>query len=113
MRAIDAAIPPSGPGCVECEREGGWWFHLRRCALCGHVGCCDNSPNQHATKHYESTGHPIMQSYEPEEEWFWDYQNNQETEGPLLAPPRHHPIHQSVPGPRERVPRNWRNLLHP
>src|SRR5207249_10874412 len=43
-------IPPSGTGCVECLAEGGWWFHLRRCAECGHIGCCDSSPSQHARK---------------------------------------------------------------
>ena len=48
--AIDASVPPSGPGCVECEATGGWWFHLRRCTKCGHVGCCDSSPSQHAQR---------------------------------------------------------------
>ena len=48
---IDPSVPPSGPGCVECEQSGGWWFHLRRCAQCGHIGCCDSSPSQHARAH--------------------------------------------------------------
>jgi Zn-finger in ubiquitin-hydrolases and other protein. len=49
---INPAAEPSGTGCVECLALGGWWFHLRRCAECGHIGCCDSSPNQHASKHY-------------------------------------------------------------
>lgn len=44
---IDPTVPPSGTGCVECDAAGGWWFHLRRCARCGHIGCCDDSPSQH------------------------------------------------------------------
>lgn len=71
--AIDPTAPPSGTGCVECVATNGWWFHLRRCAACGHVGCCDSSPSQHATAHYRATGHPIVQSFEPGEDWFWDF----------------------------------------
>jgi len=71
---IDPAVPPSGPGCVEClATPDGWWFHLRRCARCGHVGCCDSSPSQHASRHADSSGHPIVRSYEPGEDWFYDY----------------------------------------
>ena len=66
---------PSGPGCVECLAEGGRWVHLRVCQECGHVGCCDNSPGLHATGHFRSTGHPIVRSYEPGEEWFWCYED--------------------------------------
>lgn len=47
---IDPTAPPSGTGCVECEEAGGWWFHLRRCAQCGHIGCCDDSPARHAAR---------------------------------------------------------------
>ena len=64
---IDPAVPPSGEGCVECLASGGWWFHLRRCALCGRVGCCDSSPSQHASRHAATSGHLIIQSYEPGE----------------------------------------------
>ena len=70
---INPAAEPSGTGCVECLALGGWWFHLRRCAECGHIGCCDSSPNQHASKHYAATGHPIITSFEPGERWFYDY----------------------------------------
>ncbi len=110
--AFDPEVKPSGTGCVECEANGTWWFHLRRCALCGHIGCCDSSPNQHATKHYRETGHPVVQSFEPGEEWFWNYELNSQVSGPRLAPPRHHPSTQSAPGPRGRVPENWEELLN-
>ncbi len=65
---IDPSVPPSGTGCRECEEDGGWWVHLRRCASCGHVGCCDTSPAQHATRHFVETGHPVVQSFEPGED---------------------------------------------
>jgi uncharacterized UBP type Zn finger protein len=65
--------PRTPAGCEECLKTGGHWVHLRLCLTCGHVGCCDNSPNKHATKHYHDTGHPIIQSFEPGEEWRWCY----------------------------------------
>ena len=102
------SVPPSGNGCVECDASGGWWVHLRRCAQCGHVGCCDTSPSQHATAHWKATGHPIVQSFEPGEDWFWNYQTEEAFDGPRLAPPAHHPSAQPVPGPAGRVPRDWR-----
>ena len=64
---INLAARPSGTGCVECSAAGGWWLHLRRCAECGHIGCCDTSPNQHASKHNAATGHPVITSFEPGE----------------------------------------------
>jgi len=109
---FDTRVKPSGTGCVECEAQGSWWFHLRRCALCGHIGCCDSSPNQHATKHFEETGHPAIQSFEPGESWFWNFERQSEVEGPKLAAPHHHPANQPVPGPRDRVPDNWQELLN-
>ncbi len=109
---IDPAVPPSGEGCVECLASGGWWFHLRRCANCGHVGCCDSSPAQHASRHLAEVGHPIAQSYEPGEEWFWDYEREIDIEGPVLAPPYHHPLDQPTPGPSDRVPVGWERQLH-
>ena len=60
-------------GCEECLKFGGEWVHLRRCMICGKVGCCDQSPNTHATKHYQETGHPIVRSVEPDESWGWCY----------------------------------------
>jgi hypothetical protein len=109
---IDPAVPPSGTGCLECEQRGGWWVHLRRCALCGHIGCCDTSPAQHATGHYRATGHPLVTSFEPDEVWFWDYRTGEAYSGPELAAPQHRPLEQTVPGPAERVPADWRSHLH-
>jgi hypothetical protein len=63
----------SGDGCVECLAAGGSWVHLRRCTSCGHIGCCDSSPGRHATAHFHTSAHPLIQSYEPEEEWYWCY----------------------------------------
>ena len=107
-----SAVPPSGPGCVECLATGGWWLHLRRCVECGHVGCCDTSPSQHATAHAESTGHPVIASFEPGESWFYDYRDDRLVEGPRLAPPEHHPFSQPVPGPQGAVPPDWQEHLH-
>jgi len=112
MKEIDPAIPPSGPGCVECGKTGGWWLHLRRCAACGHVGCCDSSPSQHARRHFEATGHKVMRSFEPGEEWYWNFGSEEFLDGPQLAPPQHHPLNQPVPGPKGRVPANWQELLN-
>ena len=62
-------VNPSSNGCEDCLREGGQWVHLRLCMLCGHVGCCDASPNHHATAHWHAhTDHPIIRSYEPGED---------------------------------------------
>ncbi|MGY2075551.1 UBP-type zinc finger domain-containing protein [Blastococcus sp. SYSU DS0828] len=70
---IDLGVTPSAPGCEDCLRSGGRWVHLRMCASCGHIGCCDSSPNRHATAHADGTGHPLVRSFEPGEEWFWCY----------------------------------------
>jgi hypothetical protein len=111
--AIDPSVPPSGTGCVECEAGGGWWFHLRRCARCGHVGCCDSSPSRHARAHAEATGHPIIRSFEPGESWFWDFRTDEFIEdGPELAAPPSHPREQPAPGPLGRVPADWKRHLH-
>ena len=66
-------VTPSADGCEDCLKIGGRWVHLRVCESCGHVGCCDNSPNRHATKHYNATQHPIVKSVEPGEEWGYCY----------------------------------------
>lgn len=58
-------------GCEECLKAGDTWVHLRLCRECGHVGCCDDSKNRHATKHFHATGHPIITSIEPGEDWSW------------------------------------------
>lgn len=110
--AIDPSVPPSGTGCAECLAENGWWFHLRRCAQCGHVGCCDSSPKQHATAHYHATRHPIIASFEPGESWFYDYATEAFVDGPQLAAPHSHPQSQPVPGPAGHVPANWQSKLN-
>ncbi len=65
--------PHTQEGCEDCLAMGGRWVHLRLCLSCGHVGCCDSSPNRHATKHAADTEHPIVQSFEPGEDWRWCY----------------------------------------
>lgn len=70
-------------------------------------------PAQHATAHYKATGHPLVRSFEPGEEWFWDYSTDELYEsGPELAPPAGHPADQPVPGPAGRVPEDWARSLH-
>jgi uncharacterized UBP type Zn finger protein len=66
-------LPDRVDGCEDCLREGGAWLHLRICLTCGHVGCCDDSPNRHATAHQHETEHPLIRSLEPGEEWVWCY----------------------------------------
>jgi hypothetical protein len=112
VQGIDPSVPPSGTGCVECEEAGGWWLHLRRCAECGHIGCCDTSPSQHATAHAKASGHPFIRSFEPGETWYWNYEDDQMYDGPDLTPPQHHPIDQPTPGPAGRVPHGWQRMLH-
>ena len=88
-----AGVKPSGPGCKECLASGGVWVHLRLCLSCGHVGCCDNSPNRHATKHFQHSHHPTIRSYEPGEEWGYCYPDDLFIEflpaRPVEVPPRH------------------------
>jgi uncharacterized UBP type Zn finger protein len=64
-------VTPSASGCEDCLKIGDEWVHLRICLICGYVGCCYQSKNKHATKHFLATGHPIMQSFEPGESWMW------------------------------------------
>jgi len=66
-------LPSSIPGCEECLKTGGSWVHLRMCMNCGKIGCCDSSPNRHATGHARQAGHPIIRSAEPGEDWSWCY----------------------------------------
>jgi uncharacterized UBP type Zn finger protein len=66
-------LPAEVAGCEECLASGDRWVHLRMCQTCGHIGCCDSSPNRHATAHYSETGHPIVRSAEPGEDWSWCY----------------------------------------
>ena len=80
--------PRTPEGCEECLRTGSWWVHLRLCLSCGHVGCCDNSPNKHATKHFRTTQDPVIQSFEPREDWGWCYVDE------LLLEPA--PLHKAL-----------------
>jgi uncharacterized UBP type Zn finger protein len=73
LSQVRAAEPRTPEGCEECLQMAGRWVHLRLCLSCGHVGCCDSSPNRHATAHHHETGHPIIRSFEPNEAWAWCY----------------------------------------
>lgn len=66
-------VTPRTNGCEECLQIGDRWVHLRLCTTCGHVGCCDNSKNKHATRHFHATGHPVIKSFEPGEDWGYCY----------------------------------------
>src|SRR5947209_17035468 len=80
-------------GCEECLATGGKWMHLRLCMECGHVGCCDQSRNKHASKHFHGTQHPIMKSFEPGEDWGWCFvdQVYVETDWPVDGATMHTP----------------------
>ena len=104
-RAIEPSVPPSGTGCMECLAQD-------RCAQCGHIGCCDSSPAQHATAHWRESGHPLMASFEPGEDWFWDFRDDQAYDGPPLADPQSHPSDQPTPGPAGAVPDDWMDHIH-
>ena len=66
-------VKPNSTGCAECLKMGDSWVHLRLCMICGSVGCCDDSKNKHATKHFHASHHPIIRSLEPGEDWYWCY----------------------------------------
>jgi uncharacterized UBP type Zn finger protein len=66
-------VTPSGTGCQDCLDQGLTWVHLRLCLTCGRVGCCDQSPGRHTTQHARESGHPVVQSFEPDEDWRWCY----------------------------------------
>ena len=70
---IHDVTPSTRDGCEDCLKIGGTWVHLRLCLTCGHVGCCDNSKNRHATRHFRDVGHPIIRSFERGEDWRWCY----------------------------------------
>ena len=76
------AVTAHTEGCEECLKSGSSWVHLRLCLTCGHVGCCDSSPNRHATKHFERTTHPVMASFEHGERWAWCYVDQMELDVP-------------------------------
>ena len=73
QQAPECVVPLTPEGCAECLAAGDVWVSLRVCLSCGHVGCCDSSPGRHANGHYETSGHPVMRSFEPGEAWRWCY----------------------------------------
>jgi uncharacterized UBP type Zn finger protein len=74
---VDPTVAPSSTeGCTQCMEMGSRWMHLRLCLTCGQVGCCDSSPNKHASKHAAEHGHPVVLSFEPREDWSWCYVDN-------------------------------------
>jgi hypothetical protein len=73
LEQIHQVSPRTPDGCQECLETGSQWVHLRLCLTCGHVGCCDSSPNRHASKHAASDSHPIVESFQPGEDWRWCY----------------------------------------
>jgi hypothetical protein len=81
-------VVPSARGCEECLKIGSAWVHLRFCRTCNHVGCCDDSPNRHATAHLHASGHPIIEGYDPPEGWGWCYIDEVEVDLPDQTPQR-------------------------
>ena len=79
-------VVPGTLGCEECLKMGSEWVHLRLCRSCGHVGCCDDSPNRHARAHYKDTGHPIIEGYDPPEGWGWCFADKVMVELPDTTP---------------------------
>lgn len=71
-------VIPQAKGCVDCLKTGDEWVHLRLCLTCGYVGCCDNSKNKHATRHFKKTKHPLIRSFEPGENWIWCFVDEEE-----------------------------------
>ena len=76
-RDQDTHPTPRTDGCEECLEAGDSWVHLRLCLICGHVGCCDSSKNQHATRHFHETQHPLVRSLERGEQWAWCYADDE------------------------------------
>jgi uncharacterized UBP type Zn finger protein len=84
LASIRDVQPSTTAGCEDCLRTGARWVHLRLCLECGHVGCCDSSPNRHATRHFHKSGHPVVRSFEPDEDWGWCFEDEVMMEGQLL-----------------------------
>jgi uncharacterized UBP type Zn finger protein len=93
-RPRDEPVTPSSHGCQECLAHGDAWVHLRLCMTCGHVGCCDDSRNRHATRHFHATKHPVVKSFEPGEDWAWCYADEEMIESipafPVESPAEHY-----------------------
>ncbi|GLI27492.1 hypothetical protein ARHIZOSPH14_17340 [Agromyces rhizosphaerae] len=108
----ELAQPPQGTVCASCIEAGGWWWHLRRCVACGHIGCCDSSPARHAREHAATHGHPVMTTFEPDEDWFWDFELDAPARPVPLSPPFSRPLEQACPGPAGNVPDDWEERLN-
>lgn len=91
-------VPPGSPGCKECLEEGDSWVQLRLCMTCGHVGCCDSSPNRHATRHHHATKHPVIKSFEPGENWAWCFVDEDMVDAIPTFPVESAPRHYDAPG---------------
>ncbi len=98
LTARPEPVIPSGHGCQECLESGDPWVHLRLCMTCGHVGCCDSSPNKHATRHFRETGHAVMKSYEPGEAWAWCYLDSDMVQSIPTFPEESARQHYASPG---------------
>jgi uncharacterized UBP type Zn finger protein len=92
-----SGVSPGSEGCAECLKSGDDWVHLRLCLSCGHVGCCDDSKNKHATRHYHRTRHPVIRSFEPGEEWGYCYPHDALAEELPAAAAEMAPVHYSAP----------------
>lgn len=91
LDSVPLEVTPSSTGCEDCLRTGDRWVHLRTCMSCGHVGCCDSSPNRHASAHFAAEHHPVVRSYEPGEDWWWCYEDALGFEVPGAPPAPSHP----------------------
>jgi uncharacterized UBP type Zn finger protein len=87
-------VTPSAEGCEECLKAGEESVHLRICRTCGHVGCCDSSKNKHATQHFQSTSHPIMESYDPPDPWGWCFVDEEMLDFRGQQTPHHRSSHR-------------------
>ena len=94
----------------ETARDGGYIFAAA--PQCGHIGCCDSSPSQHASAHARTVGHPVMRSFEPGEDWFYEHTTKKFFRGPRLPDPQSRPPEQPAPPPADKVPEDWREHLH-
>ena len=97
-------VTPSGPGCQECLQAHGIWVHLRLCLTCGHVGCCDNSPGRHGTKHFRQSQHPVIRSCEPGEDWGYCFPHELFVEALPARPGEVPPRHFNPPHPKRLSP---------
>ncbi len=91
-------VTPRAHGCQECLERGTSWVHLRLCMACGHVGCCDDSPSRHATRHFHRTQHPVIKSFEPGEDWAWCYVDEEMLASFAASPIESPSSHYGPPG---------------